>query len=245
MLIDLSALPEDRFEVELRPPEQFLEESRGRDHQAELRLMLTKRNRVAVRQPVVRPFTEPLDADSLAQLDLPGHDCDFVTVFTTVDCRPDPTCQFNWLRVEFSLKSDQGCWPVACRMFPERAEDHFKRVHAVEVGADLTIASLPGLSGNRSASIEAERIHYRVMTFGRFGSEPAWHFARTEVVPEVIGDIFLVLVVAVPAGAYATASLSVSAEAQLKNIPFAVPLITKRSGDRLRDLVFPLCPRER
>ncbi|WP_406482502.1 hypothetical protein [Streptomyces sp. NBC_01615] len=244
MLIDLSALPENRFEVELEPPEQFLEESRGRDLQAELRLMLTKRNRVAVRPPVVRPFTELLDADTLAQLDLPGHDYDFVTVFTTVDCRPDPACQFNWLRVEFSLKSEEGSWPVACRLFPERAEDHVKRVHAVEVGTDLTIAPLPGLSVNHSSSMEAERIHYRVMTFGRFGSDPAWHFARTEVVPEVIGDIFLVLVVAVPAVAHATASLSVSAEAQLKSVPFTLPLITKRSGNGLRGLDFPLCPRE-
>jgi hypothetical protein len=251
MLIDLGASADERFEFDLVPSEHLLEEFRGRDRQAELRLMLTKRNHVNVRAPVVRPFGETLDADTLARLDLPAERCDFVAVLTTVDCRPDPDCRFNWLRIQFLLGADLAddiARPVACRLYPERAEDVVKRVRSVELGADLSIhvvgPAAPGVNATRTTTTEVGEVNYRIMTFGLFSPEPTWHFARTVVAPEVIGDFFLALVVAVPSGVEAMATMSVAAEAQLKTVPFAVPLLTRRRGDGLDARSFALRTRE-
>jgi len=226
------------FVADLEPPEHLLEESRGAYRQAELRLMLTKRNRISMERPVVREFDDAIDAQTLARLELPAADCRFVTVLTTVACLPDPGCRFNWLRAEFELGPElpaDAARPVACRLFPARSEDHVKHVRSVEVHSDLSIevAGVAGPAVGRTATTttEVSGVRYRILTFGQFSPEPAWHFARTEVTPEVAGDLFLALVVAIPPELETTAAVSLSAEVQLKSASFALPLLTRRSAD--------------
>jgi len=236
MFVDLTDVERHSQDVALELPAHVLEESRGQDRQAELRVMLSKRNSIGVTTPIVRRYDEPLDDDVRDRIGLPPDRCELVTVLTTVDCRPDPGCRFNWVRVEVTL-GDADPRPVACRLYPERAEDQVKSVRAVNVGAKLSISIVgvdgPSLSAGKSTKTETNTLQYRVLTFGQYGATPAWHFAKTDVATEVAGDIFLALVVAVPTGVDATASLVVSAEAQLKTIPFAVPLVTRRTGDGL------------
>lgn len=236
MIVDVSGSADRVQESLLEIPDHVLEESRGGGRQAELRLMLSKRNAIGVTAPIVRPYEDAIDATTRDRVGFALEQSDLVAVLMTVDCRPDPDCRFNWLRVEVTLGTDDPR-PVACRLYPERAEDQVKRVRSVEFGGEMAISVMgvtgPAVKGARTNSMEADELQYRVMTFGRFGSTPAWHFARTAVAPEVIGDILLVLVVAVPAGSEAVASAVVSAEVQLKSVPFAVPMLTRRTGDGL------------
>lgn len=236
MFVNLTEVERHSQNLALELPAHVLEESRGQDRQAELRLMLSKRNSIGVTTPIVRRYDEQLDDDVRDRIGLPSDRCELVTVLTTVDCRPDPDCRFNWVRVEVTLGAEDPR-PVACRLYPERAEDRVKRVRAVNVGASLSISVMgvdgPSVSAGQSTTIETDTLQYRVLTFGRYGAKPAWHFAKTDVATEVAGDIFLALIVAVPTGVAAPASLVVSAEAQLKTIPFAVPLVTRRTGDSL------------
>jgi hypothetical protein len=256
MQLDLPDLPaavgEELFVADLEPPEHLLEESRGGDRRAELKLMLTKRNRISMERPVVREFSEGIDAETLARLDLPAGDCRFATVLTTVTCLPDPDCRFNWLRVEFELGPELGAdavRPVACRLYPARSEDQVKQVRSVELHGDLTIKVAtvdgPTVGRTQTTTTEANGVRYKIMTFGQLSSEPTWHFARTEVTPEVVGDIFLVLVVAMPLDQQTTAAVSLSAEVQLKSAPFALPLLTRRSADAALARSFPLTTSER
>lgn len=243
MLVDVSDSPDRGEELPLELPDHVLEEFRGGDRQGELRLMLSKRNAVRMTTPIVRPYTEAVDAETRDRIPLSPEACQFVAVLTTVDCRPDPDCRFNWLRVEFTLGADEPR-PVACRLYPERAEDPVKQIRAVEFGAEMTIKAM-GVSGptvkrGRSVNTEADTLQYRVMTFGQYSSTPAWHFKATDVAPEVIGDMSLALIVAVPSDLDTTASITVSAEAQLKTVPFAVPLLTRRAADGLHRNTFPL-----
>ena len=243
MLVDLSNSVDRGVELTLELPDHVLEEFRGGDRQGELRLMLSKRNAVRMTTPIVRPYTEAMDAETRGRLPLSPGDCQFVAVLTTVDCRPDPACRFNWLRVEFTLGADEPR-PVACRLYPERAEDPVKQIRALDFGAEMTIKAMgvtgPNIKRARSLKTEADTLQYRVMTFGRYSSTPAWHFASTAVAPEVIGDMSLALIVVVPSDFASTASITVSAEAQLKSVPFAVPLLTRRSADGLHRNTFPL-----
>lgn len=240
------------FVAELEPPGHLLEEARGSDRQAELRLMLGKRNRIGMQRPVVREFTEAVDAETLSRLDLPAADCRFVTVLTTVSCLPDPDCRFNWMRAEFELGpelGDDAVRPVACQLYPARSEDQVKQVHSIEVHADLSV-QVAGVTGpaagrTRTTTTEVNGVRYRILTFGLFSPEPAWHFARTEVTPEVAGDLLLALVIAVPAGLETTAAVTLSAEVQLKSAPFALPLLTRRTADAAVARSFPLRPAER
>jgi hypothetical protein len=248
MRLDLPAADGDSlFVAELEPPEHLLEEARGSDRQAELRLMLNKRNRISMERPLVREFTEAVDAETLARLDLPAAECRFLTVLTTVSCLPDPDCRFNWMRAEFELGpelDDDAVRPVACQLYPARTEDQVKQVRSVEVHGDLSIevAGVSGPSGGRkqTTTTEVSGVRYRVLTFGQFSPEPAWHFARTEVTPEVAGDLFLALVVAVPDGLQTTTAVTLSAEVQLKSAPFALPLLTRRTADAAVARDFPL-----
>ena len=243
MLIELSDLVDRGQEIALELPDHVQEEFRGADRQGELRLMLSKRNSVRLTTPIVRAYREAIDAETQDRLGLSPDGCSFVTVLTTVDCRPDPDCRFKWLRVEFSLGDDDPR-PVACRLYPERAEDPINKVRTVEMGAELSIkvVGVTGPTVKRESSVrtEADVRQYPVMTFGRYGPTPAWHFASTDAAPEVIGDIFLALIVAVPSNAESTASITVSAEAQLKSVPFAVPLLTRRTANNLHQYTFPL-----
>jgi hypothetical protein len=249
MRLDLPAtVGDDLFVADLEPPEHLLEESRGSDRHAELRLMLGKRNRISMERPVVREFSEAIDAETLSRLELPAVDCRFVTVLTTVACLPDPDCRFNWLRAEFELGPELGAdavRPVAVRLYPARMEDQVKQVRSVELHGDLSIevagVAGPAVGRTQTTTTEVSGVRYRILTFGQFSPEPAWHFARTEVTPEVVGDIFLALVVAVPAELETTAAVSLSAEVQLKSAPFALPLLTRRSADSAVAGSFQLC----
>ena len=115
---------------------------------------------------------------------------------------------------------------------------------AASAGSSSTTSSAstarPASRSTRSVRTEADVRQYPVMTSGRYGPTPAWHFASTDAAPEVIGDIFLALIVAVPSNAESTASITVSAEAQLKSVPFAVPLLTRRTANNLHQYTFPL-----
>jgi hypothetical protein len=247
MLVDLSDSVDRGEELALQLPDHVLEEFRGADRQAELRLMLSKRNTVRVTPPIVRPYREAIDTETRDRLRLPPDRCQFVAVLTTVDCRPDPDCRFNWLRVEFTLGADEPR-PIACRLYPERAEDPVKQIRAMEFGAEMSISAMgltgPSVKGGHSVKTVADTLQYRVMTFGRWGSIPAWQFKSTTIAPEVIGDMSLALIVAVPSDLESTAVIKVSAEAQLKNVPFAVPLLTRRSADGLHRDTFLLRAQE-
>jgi hypothetical protein len=251
MLVNMiPAAGDELFVADLEPPEHLLEESRGNDRGAELRVMLTRRNRVSMERPIVQDLSEPLDPDALARLELPAEDCTFLSVLTTVACLPDPDCRFNWLRVAFELGSelaDDALRPVACQLYPMRSEDQVKEVRSVEVHGDLTVEVVgvgPSVGRKQTVQTEASTVRYSVMTFGRFGPEPTWHFARTEVTPEVTGDFFLALVIAVPSGVEASASVSLSAQAQLKSSPISIPVLTRRSADGVIARSFALRARE-
>ncbi|MFF9768301.1 hypothetical protein ACF1GT_17090 [Streptomyces sp. NPDC014636] len=239
MLVDVSVLGERRREVELEALDEVLEEVRGSDRQRELRLLLSKRNRVAVAGPVVRPFDDVPDPGIVERVGF--SDPQFVVLLASVACMPDPACRFTWVRVEVTLGDDVPAGaprPVACGFFPERTDDRVPEVRTLEWSADLSVEALgipvgPGLSRTATTTSEVARLQHRVMTFGRFGSQPAWHFAQTSAAPEVTGDLLLSLVIAVPSGVRAGASLTVAAEAELRDVPFRLPLVTHRSGSGL------------
>src|SRR3954471_3296888 len=129
-LVPPSLEDEALFEEELSIPPEITERAVA---QADLRVMLSKHNRVVVQRPalVTLPGVDP------GQVELPWPEASFVAVTTTVGCLPDPDCRFTWLRAEVDLGPDEAedlARSIACLLFPENGEDEMQATK----GAELT-----------------------------------------------------------------------------------------------------------
>jgi len=227
------------FEEELVVPEQISERGASTD----IKVMLTKRNRVVVQRPTVAP----LALDFGVPTDVPWPDASFVAVSMTVGCLPDPDCYFTWLRVEVDLGADEPDGedrPIAYLLFPEDGEDELESASGVELTGELKVEAGglggPSLGFVRKRSTSGSLFRYRVVTFGQRGPNAAWDFRATEVHPEIAGDVSLHLVVAMQPSRTSSAAVDLSARAQLRRGGGAIPLITRRSARDVRAHTFEL-----
>lgn len=204
---------EPLFVAELEPPPHALEEVTRAGSEGDIRLLAGKRNRVAVQRPSI---------SQVAGAQLLG-------VALTVGCLPDPDCRFTWLQTDVELDG-----AVARALYPERDEDEVKVVKSFDVSLEggVTIAGIggPSAKAGRGGETEFTSYRYHVVTFGRGGSKPIWHFRATDVHPEIAGDFTLILLVEPSDGGEGTASVSVSAEAQLRTGLPKLPLLMKRTA---------------
>jgi hypothetical protein len=242
---------EDLFVAELEPPDHAFEELRSAEPEAVVRLWAGKRNRVAVRRPALNPVLDSVPAEVGRSLGLPWCDesCSLVSVAFTVGCLPDAGCQFTWLQAELRLGVEPPSLeplPIACRLYPERAEDEVKVVRKFDVSIDAGLAFVgvegPSIGAGRATERAFTSYRYHVVTFGRMGSTPVWHLRSTDVHREIIGDFTLLAVVAVPPGRGWRGAVSVSAEAQLGGSGPKVPLLMKRTARDVAGSAFDLRP---
>jgi hypothetical protein len=242
---------DDFFVAELEPPDHALEELRSAESEAVVRLWTGRRNRVAVRRPVLNPILDSVPAAVGQSLGLSWCDdrCSLVSIALTVGCLPDQGCHFTWLQAELRLGVEPpvpDLLPIACRLYPERTEDEVKVVRKFDVSIDAGLAFAgiegPSIGGGQSTERAFTSYRYHVVTFGRMGSTPVWHLRSTDVHPEIIGDFTLLAVVAVPPGPGWMGMVSVSAEAQLGRSGPKVPLLMRRTAKGIAAPAFDLRP---
>src|SRR5215204_2408343 len=170
MRVDLVRSPHPPLlEVELEPPAN-IRERRGLEYEADLNVLFTKRNRVAVYDVFVQQLTEAIDQEILNRLQLKWSATPLLSVVSVhVGCMPDHDCKFTWLRVSCDLGheiAERRLRPLACKLYPEGSEDPINVVKSFEVSSKLGIKVLevttPELSTKESSQKQYESYHYRL-----------------------------------------------------------------------------------
>src|SRR5262245_3564474 len=201
MLLEMPAPPHvPKGEIEFTAPDELL---RGTRAEADLKLLFSKSNRILVQDVLVQPFTDPVSTTVLSSIQCHwAGPPQFKVLTARLSCIPSPDCKFTWLRVGFELGNEDHdtVRPIACSLFPESRQDRVKVTSSVEISSELTI-EIAKTGSKLQETLERERREFNVNTYGAFSSTPAWDFHKTEVNPEVAGDLTLVMVVAQPQAA--------------------------------------------
>jgi hypothetical protein len=231
-------------EVEFLPNEEEVTRARIA---AEVKLLLSTPNRVLVQSVFVQPFTEDVAPEALQKADaqekMPlasrwNGTPEFKVISSYLTCLPAPGCRLTWLRVAFELgsDSDEVLRPIAFALYPATQQDAIKITSSFEISNKLTIKVLEA-GGKEGGGTEHQENHYRITTYGAFGSSPVWDFSQTQVNPEIQGDVHLLMVVATPPRSKNSGELRLSARAELRT-GLQIPLITRRSADSAETLKF-------
>jgi hypothetical protein len=213
---------------------------------ANLTVLLTKKNRIAIQEPTVQEYRGALDPPVISEIGLRWSNPKFLAVACTVTCMPDPACRFTFLRIEFDLGPglSREVRPVACELHPESGQHTVQMVETAEVTANLSFKvkeiETPSIGQKQGASTTHERRYYSIVAFGRRGSKPAWDFRATPVSDEIAGDLDLLLLAASSGDVRAEARISVSADVQLRSGGLRIPFLTSRNEPDVAGLRFRL-----
>ena len=88
--------------IELEPALREVERGES-ESTADITLLLSKKNRVAIQDPTVQEHRDAIDPSVLSALRLKWTNPKFLALATTVTCMPDPGCRFTFLRIEYDL----------------------------------------------------------------------------------------------------------------------------------------------
>jgi hypothetical protein len=244
LTIDLPTTPAVAT-MDLVPREDLVQRTAA---QAELKVMFSKLNRVAVQYIAVQEYTDEVAPGVLERLGPANlapqirswtHPPEYKVVSAFLSCIPDPACRFTYLRVAFELGSETRTQarPIACTLAPTSSQDVLKRSMSVEISSELAVKVAKG-GTKETLGLEHELYEYNITAHGRFSSTPTWDFRRTPVHPEIVGDLALLMVVASPAGSPSPSSLRISAQAELRSGSGLIPLVTRRREDDAATVAF-------
>jgi hypothetical protein len=213
---------------------------------ANLTVLLTKKNRIAIQEPAVQEYHGTIDPGVISEIGLKWSNPKFLVVASTVTCLPDPACRFTFLRIEFDLGPGlpRQTRPVACGLYPENGQHTVQMVETAETTANLGFkvkgVETPSIGGKDGVSSTHERRYYSIVAFGRRGPNPGWDFRRTPVSEEIAGDLDLLLLVSSSADIHTEAGISVSADVELRSGGVSIPFLTSRKESDVAGLRFRL-----
>jgi hypothetical protein len=211
---------------------------------AEVTVLLTKKNRIAIQDPAVEEYCEAIDPKVLAELGLRWPNPRFFAVAGTVTCLPDPSCRFTFVRIALDLGPElpRQTRPVACGLYPESGEHTVQVVETAETTANLGFkvkgVETPSVGQKEGVSTTHERRYYSIVAFGRNGPSPGWDFKRTPVSDEIAGDLDILLIVSAGADVQAEAQISISANVELRSSEVSIPFLTSRQEADIARLRF-------
>jgi hypothetical protein len=219
---------------------------RGEAPNANLTVLLTKKNRVAIQEPTVQEYRGAIDPNVVSEIGLKWPSPKFFAIAGTITCMPDPACRFTFLRIELDLGPGlpRQARPVACGFHPENGQHTIQMVESAETTANLGFkvkgVETPSVAQKEGISATHERRFYSIVVFGRRGPNPGWDFRATPVCDEIAGDLDILLLVASSADVQTEAGISVSADVMLRSAGVSIPFLTSRKESDVAGVRFKL-----
>jgi len=217
--------------------------------EGDISLLLTRKNRVAVRKPksenlVAYLLEQKQDISPHIEKDIKAG-YDFFHVAIICSFLPDPTCKFTWARLtvkmQFAPKEDdllvQGK-PLVCDLFPIEINSEVRMQRTFKISGGL---SYEFIEFKPESETKSEFIIYQpeIFAVGREGSTFSWDF-KESVQKSIYGDKVLFAIIKKPKDSQVVGQFEIDAQVKIKEGFIGIPPFVKRKKDAV-NILYEIC----